>query len=70
MITEKQVYDVLSGVLDPELGRNLVELSMIRDVSISEDGVVAFTLVYTIAGCPLKSQIENDARAAVLTLPG
>ena len=70
MITEKQVYDVLSGVLDPELGRNLVELGMIRGVSITKDGTVAFTLVFTIAGCPLKSQIENDARDAVLKIPG
>ena len=70
MITEKQVYDVLSGVMDPELGRNLVELGMIKDMSISGDGVVAFTLAFTIAGCPLKHQIERDAREAVLKIPG
>ena len=70
MITEKQVYDVLSGVMDPELGRNLVELGMIKDLSISGDGEVAFTLAFTIAGCPLKHQIERDAREAVLKIPG
>ena len=70
MITEKQVYDVLSGVMDPELGRNLVELGMIRDVTITSEGDVAFTLAFTIAGCPLKSRIERDAREAVLKIPG
>lgn len=70
MITEKQVYDVLSGVLDPELGRNLVELGMVREVNITEDGVVSFTLVFTIAGCPMKQRIEADARQAVLKIPG
>jgi len=70
MITEKQVYDVLSGVLDPELGRNLVELGMVRNLHISTDNVVSFTLALTIAGCPLKNQMENDARMALLKLDG
>ena len=70
MITEKQVLDVLSGVNDPELGRNLVELNMIRDVKVSEDNVVSFTIALTISGCPLKTQIEQDARAAVMSLEG
>jgi Mrp family chromosome partitioning ATPase len=70
MITEKQVLDVLSGVNDPEIGRNLVELNMIRDIKISKDGEVSFTIALTISGCPLKTQIENDARAAVMSLNG
>ena len=70
MITENQVYDALSGVLDPELNRNLVELGMIRDVILTEDGVVSFTLVFTIAGCPLKNHIEREAREAVLGISG
>ncbi len=70
MITEKQVLDVLSGVNDPELGRNLVELNMIRDVKVSEDNMVSFTIALTISGCPLKSQIEQDARAAVIKMEG
>lgn len=70
MITETQVLDVLSGVNDPELGRNLVELNMIRDVKVSEDNVVSFTIALTITGCPLKTQIEKDARAAVMKLEG
>ncbi len=70
MITETQVLDVLSGVLDPELGRNLVELGMIRDIKISDDNAVSFTIALTIAGCPLKTQIEKDARDAVMKLEG
>jgi len=70
MITETQVLDVLSGVNDPELGRNLVELNMIRDVKVSQDNVVSFTIALTITGCPLKTQIEKDARAAVMKLEG
>jgi ATP-binding protein involved in chromosome partitioning len=57
MITETQVLDVLAGVIDPEIGRNLVELNMIRDLKVSEDNVVSFTIALTIPGCPLKNQI-------------
>ena len=70
MITEKQILDVLSGVMDPELNRNLVELGMIREIKVSDDNMVSFTIALTIAGCPLKAQIEKDAREAVMKLAG
>lgn len=70
MITEKQVIEALSQVMDPELGRNLVELGMIRDLNISSDGEVSFRLTFTIAACPLKGHIERDARAAVERIDG
>jgi len=70
MITEKQILDVLSGVMDPELNRNLVELGMIREIKVSDDNMVSFTIALTIAGCPLKTQIEKDAREAVMKLEG
>ncbi len=70
MITQEQVLDALSRVLDPEIGRNLVELKMIRDLKISPAGEVAFTLALTIPGCPLKTQMESDARTAVMAVPG
>ena len=70
MITEKQILDVLSGVMDPELNRNLVELGMIREIKVSDDNMVSFTIALTIAGCPLKAQIEKDAHEAVMKLAG
>jgi len=59
----------LSKVMDPEIHRNLVELNMVRELTI-EDGVVTFTLALTIPTCPLRDQISSDARAAVEALPG
>jgi Mrp family chromosome partitioning ATPase len=56
-------------VLDPELGRNLVELGMIRDIYIA-DRQVRFTLALTTPACPLKDQLVAEARAAVLALDG
>ncbi len=70
MITEKQIYDALSKVIDPELGRNLVELGMIKDLEFTGEGAISLTLALTIPGCPMKNQIERDTRAALMALPG
>jgi len=60
----------LSQVMDPELGRNLVELKMIRQLTIRPDGHVSFMLALTIPNCPLREQIRASAQAAVEALPG
>jgi ATP-binding protein involved in chromosome partitioning len=61
--------DALRTVQDPDLHRDLVTLQMIEDVEVSDERV-AFTLVLTTAACPLKDQIESEARAAVAAIPG
>jgi ATP-binding protein involved in chromosome partitioning len=63
-ITERDVLDALKGVKDPDLGRDLVDLGMIKDVRIS-DGSVALTVNLTTPACPLKAQIERDVRTAL-----
>lgn len=68
MVTEKQVLTALSHVLDPELGKDLVSLNMIKDIKI-ENGIVHFTLVLTTPACPLRNQIESSAKSAVLSVP-
>jgi ATP-binding protein involved in chromosome partitioning len=68
--TESDVINALSRVMDPELGRNLVELQMIRNIKITSSGAVSFMIALTIPGCPLREKISADAKAAVLALPG
>ena len=69
MITEEQVRQALAGVMDPELGRNIVELGMARDITI-EDGLVHVTLALTTMACPLKQGMADDIVAAVKKLDG
>ena len=59
----------LAGVMDPELGRSIVDLGMVRDLRVT-DGKVAFTLALTTLACPLQRPDRTDARQAVLALPG
>ncbi|MFQ6016381.1 MAG: Mrp/NBP35 family ATP-binding protein [Anaerolineae bacterium] len=68
-ITEADVLAALGQVMDPELGRDLVSLGMIQDLVV-QDSRVSFTIVLTTPTCPLKAQIEAEARAVVLALPG
>ncbi|MBI3914218.1 MAG: iron-sulfur cluster carrier protein ApbC [Chloroflexi bacterium] len=64
MITEQNVLDALSRVQEPELHRDLVTLKMIKDVRIAGEAV-NFTIVLTTPACPLRGQIESEAKAAV-----
>ncbi len=68
MINEQQILQALSHVQEPELHRDLVTLKMVKDISI-QDGVVNFTIVLTTPACPLRTQIEKEAKAAVAALP-
>jgi Mrp family chromosome partitioning ATPase len=67
--TETDVMNILKKVMDPELHRSVVDLNMVRDLSV-KDGTISFTLALTIPDCPLRDQLEQDAHAAVLSLPG
>ena len=68
--TEADVLGVLRGVIDPELGTDIVELGMARAVAIDDDGRVDVTIALTTSGCPLRAQIQRDVRARVADLPG
>ena len=69
MITREQIEQALSHVMDPELGRNVIELGMLRDLKI-HDHTVEFTLALTIPDCPLREEIAENARAAVKAIQG
>ena len=68
-VRSEDVLTALRTVQDPDLRRDLVTLGMIEDLVV-EDGQVALTLVLTTAACPLRAQIEDDVRRAVLAVPG
>ena len=68
--TTDDVMGVLRGVIDPELGTDIVELGMARAVTIDDNGRVDVTIALTTSGCPLRAQIQRDVRARVADLPG
>ena len=60
----------LRGVIDPELGSDIVELGMAKQASVMDDGTATVTIALTTAGCPLRAQLQRDIRARVGSLPG
>ena len=69
MATEAQVREALKGVRDPEIGRPIDEIGMLRSVAV-DGGVVRVHVLLTIEGCPLKDRITSDVTAAVQPLEG
>jgi ATP-binding protein involved in chromosome partitioning len=63
------VLDALKVVQDPDLHRDIVSLGFIKDLQIDGEHV-AFTIELTTPACPVKDQMRDQARAAVLQLPG
>lgn len=68
-ITNEQVLAALRTVPEPELGKDLVTLGMIKDISVC-GGAVKFTVELTTPACPLKKMIEDDCKRAVGKIPG
>jgi len=63
------VLDALKVVRDPDLNRDIVSLGFIKDLRVDE-GRIAFTIELTTPACPVKDQMRDQARAAVMQLPG
>lgn len=64
MITKEQVLQALSNVEEPDLGKDLVTLNMVKDIEI-DGNKVTFTVVLTTPACPLKDMIRNACITAI-----
>src|SRR5437870_9901288 len=68
--TPEEVWRMLEAVVDPELHSSIVDLGMVRDVAVDEEGLISVEIALTIASCPLRSQIEGDVESRLRGLPG
>jgi ATP-binding protein involved in chromosome partitioning len=66
---ETDIEAALRGVVDPELGGDVVELGMIRGISV-DGGTATIDVALTIAECPMRNQIEADVIRKVTALQG
>lgn len=67
--TRDDIITALREVIDPELHRSIVDLGMVGDVTV-DGGRVAITIKLTIAGCPLKAEIQRRVSAAIGRIKG
>jgi ATP-binding protein involved in chromosome partitioning len=68
-LTESAVIEALRPVEDPELHRSIVDLDMVRRVDI-DGSEVSVLIALTIAGCPLRNEIQRRVTDAVVALDG
>ena len=69
-VTEDAVQAALRRVLDPEIGLNIVDLGLVYDLQIGEDGEVRIEMTLTTPGCPLHDAIDGAVQRALGTVPG
>jgi ATP-binding protein involved in chromosome partitioning len=68
--TVDQLLDALRPVQDPELHRSIVDLGMVRQLEPAADGTVAVLVALTVAGCPLRNEIQHRVNSALLAVDG
>jgi len=66
-MTREKVLEALGNVMEPDLGKDIVTLNMVKDIEI-DGNFVAFTVVLTTPACPLKDQIKNACVNAIRLL--
>jgi ATP-binding protein involved in chromosome partitioning len=69
-VTTDQLVEALRPVEDPELHRSIVDLGMLRRAELDADGTARILVALTVAGCPLRNEIQNRVTGAVAPLDG
>jgi ATP-binding protein involved in chromosome partitioning len=69
MPNQEEILEALKAVQDPDLHKDIVTLGFVRNVRI-EETKVDFDLVLTTPACPVKDRLSEQAKAAVMALPG
>jgi ATP-binding protein involved in chromosome partitioning len=69
-VTNEQLVEALRPVQDPELHRSIVDLGMLRRVELDASGTAHVLVALTVPGCPLRNEIQNRVRSALVTLDG
>ena len=69
MPTKEDVRAALRNVLDPEIGKPIEDIGMLKDIEV-DGGTVRVYVLLTIDGCPLRDRINADVTGAVAPLAG
>ena len=70
MPSREQIFDALRVVEDPELGMDIVELGLVYDVEVADEGKVKVTYTLTSMGCPVGPMIEQEISETIASMDG
>ncbi len=63
-MTQENIKEALREVIDPEIGMNVVDLGLIKEIVIGDDRI-DIKMVLTAPGCPLSGYLRNQVKAKV-----
>ncbi|ASS90511.1 MAG: metal-sulfur cluster assembly factor [Bacillaceae bacterium] len=66
---KENIMGALEQVIDPELGIDIVNLGLIYDLELNDEGVLKVTMTLTAMGCPLAGTIVQQVKAALDGIP-
>ncbi|WP_368654553.1 metal-sulfur cluster assembly factor [Ornithinibacillus sp. 4-3] len=66
---KENILGALENVIDPELGIDIVNLGLVYEVELKDDGHCTVIMTLTTMGCPLAGHIEQDVRRALSDIP-
>ncbi len=69
-LSEERISEALKQVYDPELGINIVDLGLVYEIDLHDDGDVDIRYSLTTMGCPIGPMIEDQMRAFLAPLEG
>ncbi|MGC5027880.1 Mrp/NBP35 family ATP-binding protein [Tsukamurella sp. DT100] len=69
-VTEDAIRSALATVNDPEIGKPITDLGMVKSVAVQADSSIDVEVYLTTSACPMRTQIVDRVRAAVADVPG
>ena len=70
LLSDELIMERLKDVFDPEIHMSIVELGLVYDVSVEDDGTVEVLYTLTSPGCPLGPVIDGQIQDVLVDLPG
>ena len=68
-LLKENIYGALETVVDPELGVDIINLGLVYDVEMDDEGHAIVTMTLTSMGCPLAATIVEQIKAALQDIP-
>lgn len=69
-VSAETARKALRAVKDPELGLNIIDIGLVYDVTVTDDGVAHVKMTLTSPGCPAGAEITGDVKQTLLDLEG
>lgn len=66
---KESMMGALENVIDPELGVDIVNLGLVYDAELNEEGTAIITMTLTSMGCPMGPQIVANMKQELMELP-